>query len=187
MIWNNVAEWTAVVCGLLFLVLTIRENRKGWLLGGISTAIFAFIMFKANLFAEMGLNLFYTLMAIKGWYDWGKPENKMVVSRVSLREGICIFLLIPAACFAMGTLLSRYTEAEFPFVDSFVSTTAVAATWLSIRKKVENWPIWIISNGVAIFLFLEKSLPLTAMLTSVYFILAIAGWITWNKKWKNSL
>ncbi len=184
--WGNAAEWTAVVCGLLFLALTIRENRTGWLFGGISTGIFAFIMFDAKLFADMGLNIFYTLMAVKGWSDWGKPEKKIAVSRISLHEGLFVILLIPATSFVMGSLLSRYTEAEFPFADSFVSTTAIAATWLSIRKKLENWPIWIISNGVAIFLFIQKNLSLTAILTSVYFILAVEGWITWNRKWKNN-
>jgi nicotinamide mononucleotide transporter len=184
--WGKAAEWTAVGCGLLFLFLTIRENRTGWLFGGFSTGIFAFIMFDAKLFAEMGLNIFYTLMAVKGWFDWGKPEKATSISRLSVKEGLFLILFIPTICFTMGTLLDKFMNAESPFTDSFVSATAIAATWLSIRKKLENWPIWIISNGVAIFLFIQKNLSLTAMLTSVYFILAVAGWVTWNRKWKNN-
>jgi nicotinamide mononucleotide transporter len=182
--WNNVAEWTAVCCGLLFLAFTIRENRIGWLFGGISTAIFAFILFQAKLFADSGLNIFYTLMAVKGWYDWGKTEKATSVSRISSKEGLWLIFLIPFFSLMLGALLSRFTEADFPFADSFIAATAIAATRLSIRKKLENWPIWIISNGVAIFVFIHKNLLLTAILTSVYFILAVVGWRTWYIKWK---
>jgi nicotinamide mononucleotide transporter len=185
--WDNGAEWTAVGCGLLFLVFTIRENRIGWIFGGISTAIFAYILFKVKLFADAGLNIFYTLMAVKGWRDWGKPEKATSVSRISSKESLWLICLVSIFPLMLGVLLSRFTKADFPFADSFIAGTAIAATRLSIGKKLENWPVWMISNGVAIFLFIHKNLLLTAALTAIYFILAVAGWTTWYRKWKKNL
>jgi nicotinamide mononucleotide transporter len=177
-------EWPAVTCGILYLTLAIRENRAGWIFGGISTGIYVFIMYDARLFADMLLNIFYTAMAVKGWIDWGKPDNKLPISILTVQNRwIGIFVTLGIAG-AMGYFFRQYTEADYPFADSFVAATAVAATWLSTRKKLENWPVWIISNSTAVILFYVKGLLPTVFLTFIYLTLSVAGWKAWNKQWK---
>lgn len=181
------AEWSAVICGVLYLTLAIRENRTGWIFGGISTGIYVFIMYHSRLFADMLLNIFYTMMAIKGWIYWGKPGQKLSISVLSKKSRILMIVWMLGFTAVLGYFFRTFTRAEYPFTDSFVTSTAVAATWLSARKKLESWPVWIVSNGTAVVLFYVKGLFPTVFLTLIYLTLALAGWITWIKRWRRNL
>ncbi len=182
----SAAEWSAVMCGIAYLLLAIRENRKGWIFGGISTAIYMYVMYESRLFADMLLNSFYTLMAVKGYLEWGKTENTLPISILPNKTRWILAFATLSGAGILGYLFQKFTEADYPFADSFIAATAVTATWLSTQKKMENWAVWIISNSSAILLFYIKGLMPTVFLTLIYLVLAIAGWLTWNKKWRSA-
>jgi nicotinamide mononucleotide transporter len=54
--------------------------------------------------------------------------------------------------------------------------------WLMTKKKVESWIWWIITNITSIPLYFIKGYAFTSFQFIVLLILAIAGFITWNKK-----
>ena len=76
------AAVTAVVLALAYLVLAIRENIACWFAAILSTSIYIVLMYKAGLYMESALQLFYIAMAVYGWYSWKHgegPENKLPV------------------------------------------------------------------------------------------------------------
>ena len=79
------------------------------------------------------------------------------------------------------TVLVNFTDSTVPLADSWVSATALAGMWLLAKRKIENWILLNISNAFAIPLLLYKQLPLYAALTLFLFIIAILGYIDWNK------
>jgi nicotinamide mononucleotide transporter len=56
---------------------------------------------------------------------------------------------------------------------------SVAAQVLQARKNIENWPLWLVVNGVAIASYWTAALAFTAFLYLVYLGLAVAGWRAW--------
>ena len=42
-----------------------------------------------------------------------------------------------------GFLLTRYTDAAFPYIDSLTTWSAIWATFLVARKVLENWWYWL--------------------------------------------
>ena len=65
---------------------------------------------------------------------------------------------------ASGWLLSQYTGAAWPYLDSFTTWGAVLTTWMVARKLLENWLYWIVIDGLSIFLYIDRELYLTAAL-----------------------
>ncbi len=49
------------------------------------------------------------------------------------------------------------------------------------RKNLENWPLWIVANGVAVVSYWRADLAYTAFLFGVYLVLAVVGWREWSR------
>ncbi len=81
-------------------------------------------------------------------------------------------------------VLKNYTDSTVPVLDSLVTAIAFAGTWLLVKHKIENWIVLNISNLIAIPLQWYKGLELTALLTCIYFIVALLGYYRWNKMLK---
>jgi nicotinamide mononucleotide transporter len=57
----------------------------------------------------------------------------------------------------------------------------VLTTWMVTRKVLENWLYWVVIDAVAIYLYIDRELYLTAVLMMVYVVLATAGYFMWRK------
>lgn len=96
-----------------------------------------------------------------------------------------IFLMIMVATVLcagiLGYLASTYSDQQLPYFDAFTTTTAIVATWMMVRKIIQNWLIWIVSNGVAIYLYYAKDHLPMAFLFLVYTVISIYGYLQWRR------
>lgn len=178
-----VLEWLGVSFGVAEVLLA-RAN-KIWLYpcGIISVIISTYIFFHSGLYAESALNLYYLVMSIYGWWWWQKRKEHASppVTRADKTEWFKTVGIVISAFTILYLVLTHFTDSTVPLFDSWVSATAWAGMWLLARRKIENWILLNISNAFAIPLLFYKGLPLYALLTLFLFIIAILGYIDWNK------
>jgi len=74
-----------------------------------------------------------------------------------------------------------YTGAALPWIDSLVATFSLYANYFLMKRKIENWWIWIFVNCVYVGLFIFKGLFISAGLYFILLILAIKGLKEWHK------
>jgi nicotinamide mononucleotide transporter len=74
-------------------------------------------------------------------------------------------------------------NSYLPYTDSFTTAVALVAMILMARKKVENWIYWIITDIVAVPLYVYKGLVFTGFQYFVFLVLAILGLIEWRRKY----
>ena len=67
---NNWLELAGVISGLVCVWLLIKENALTFPVGLIYAFITVVVVARANLFADVLLNLYYVLMNAYGWYYW---------------------------------------------------------------------------------------------------------------------
>lgn len=179
----SLLEWTGVLLAVAEVLLA-KANKIALYPSGIAAVIIStYIFFDAGLYAESVLNLYYLIMSVYGWWWWVKRKDHPAppISRCTKQEwGITIAIV--AVSFALLYLvLSTFTNSAVPVADSWVSATAWAGMWLLAKRKIENWILLNISNAFAIPLLLYKQLPMYAALTLFLFVIAILGYIDWNK------
>ena len=75
----------------------------------------------------------------------------------------------------------RWTDAAMPWRDAGIAAFSVAGQVLQARKKLENWPLWVGVNAVAVASYWKAELAFTAFLYAVYLGLAVAGWRAWRR------
>ena len=78
-------------------------------------------------------------------------------------------------------LFYTYTDASLPYVDSLVAILSLFANYLLLKRKIENWYIWIFVDVIYVMLFLYKGLIVSAILYAILFVIAIKGYLDWRK------
>jgi nicotinamide mononucleotide transporter len=180
-------EAVAVVFGIASVFYSMREHIWVYPTGIVSTLIYVWICLQYKLYADMGINAYYFSMSIFGWYVWTHPKEGQKVLPVTWLKpsgwaiSIGIFL---ASYLTLYLVLSRFTDSDVPYWDSFTTASAFVGMWLMAKKKVENWIAWIITDLVSVPLYFHKGLILTSFQFLFFTILATLGLIAWIKSAK---
>ena len=179
-------ETLAVISGIAYIVLAMRENSLCWYCAFFSTALYVWIFGDVSLYMESALNVYYMGMAVYGWFLWrrgGEQKAGVTIVRWPVSRHLQIVCIILLLSLGSGYLLSEHTNAHRPFVDSFTTWASVLATFMVTKKVLENWLYWILINTISIFLFIERDLDQTAAMFSVYLLLSVLGYMTWQKNY----
>ena len=150
--WVNL-ETLAVVLGIGYLLLAMRESSLCWYCAFLSTALYVWIFGDVSLYMESALNVYYMAMAIYGWLQWqrgGADKSGVNIIRWTARQHILGVAIILAASVTSGYLLSSNTAAKLPYLDSFTTWGSVFTTIMVAQKVLENWLYWIVINSVSI-------------------------------------
>jgi nicotinamide mononucleotide transporter len=183
----TVVEAAAVVLAIGYLVLAIRENRWCWPAGFGSALLYLVVFYEAGLYMQSALQLFYASVAVYGWWAW-KPQPdggvSLTIQRWPLQWHGMAAAAIASLTLGSGWLLVQYSDAALPYMDSFVTWSAVLATWMVARKLLENWYYWLVIDAVSLGLYAAQGLWLTVALFSVYLVLAVVGLWQWRASMK---
>ena len=176
-------EVVAVAAAILYLLLAIRQNIWCWLFAAISTSIYVWLFVDAKLYMESALNLFYLAMAGYGWYTWtsGRSGKELPVCVWPISTHALAILCIGGLAALNGWLLSSFTDAAFPYIDSATTWFAIWATFLVARKVLENWWYWLAIDIVSVFIYWSRGLELTSLLFVVYVIMIPFGLVAWTR------
>ena len=82
--------------------------------------------------------------------------------------------------FVSGELLTRYSQAALPFLDSFTTWGAIVATFMVARKILENWLYWFVIDAVSIWLYINRDLYFTTLLFAAYLVMIVIGYRSWR-------
>ncbi|MCK5169348.1 MAG: nicotinamide mononucleotide transporter, partial [Bacteroidales bacterium] len=191
-ITNNYIELLGLIFGLLYILLSIKQNIWCWPVGFITSALYVYVFFVTKFYADMGLQVYYLMVSVYGWYHWmfgakSKKQDDLKISKTNIKLAIYLFLAASILFIIISYILVNYTDSEIPYWDAFTTAASFVATWMLARKIIEHWIIWIIVDSVSLGLYIYKELYPTVILFAVYTVLAILGYIEWKKELKKKL
>ena len=178
-------EFVAVIFGLLSVWFARKENIWVYPTGIINVLIYVFLCFSAGLYADMGINAFYFLMSVYGWYRWthrDADDQQLPITDLTKKGWLLCLGATLIFYFLIRYVLIRFTDSKVPDFDSFTTALFILGMWLMAIKKIENWIFWIIGDALVIPLFAYKGLAFTGVQYLVFLALAIMGYIEWKKR-----
>lgn len=187
--YSALLEWGVTILGLLYIVLIALEVRFGWVVGVVGSALFVASNIEQHLYMDTVLNSYYVLAGIYGWYMWGKKDHGAMLPVSNIPRKLLVTLLTGCMLLTIGFGygLSRYTDNSLPYLDAGVTILSFLATWMSTRKYIENWIIWLVADPLAIILYYYKGAPLYSGLFAIYSAMALYGFLSWRKHLKHGL
>lgn len=182
---TSLTEWLIFISALLYILLAAVENVWCWLFGIISSALLVYLCFSGHLFLESGLNIFYVIIGIYGWYQWlhgSEHKTELSITFYSVKKNALLAGLGLLIWFPFGFVAHRYSTQVLPYLDAFITSFSIIATWMQAKKIIENWLYWIVLNGLSIMLYSYRGFYLIALLSVVYTLLSVTGYLSWRKK-----
>ena len=181
MIWFEI---TAALITVFSIWLATRENIWYYPTGVVALLMYTWLYYGAKLYAEAFLQIVCLVLMLYGWYEWlhgGERRTELPVTRTprwAWASGIAAGLLVSAATVWVQL---RYTDNPAPYVDSSLMAWSLVAQWMTARKWIENWILWLLINTVSVPLYVTRGLTVTAILYVGLWVLAIVGWREWRR------
>ena len=184
---GNYIELLGAILGIAYIFFSIRQSILTWPVGLLTSILYVWVFFVSKLYADMGLQMYYVLVSIYGWYEWlrGNKSNHsepLKVSRLSVKLGVALSIVSLFLFVLIWYILKNYTDSPVPMADGFATALSIVATWMLARKILEHWLVWIFVDAFSVGLFWYKDLLPTVILFVVYTVMAYIGYREWKQE-----
>ena len=206
-----VLELIAVVFGVASVLLASRTNILVFPIGLVSTAIFVYLLWKWQLFGDMFINAYYTVMSLYGWINWSKNKKNqsiethesnnvriehlhagdvpilsaLAVGTMSFVALIYYFRPVINNGFSFdGAVLGVHLFTWVDYIDMLTTALFLMAMWLMARRKIEHWILWIIADAISVPLYFYKGFTFTALQYVVFTLIAIWAYYEWQRRYR---
>lgn len=201
--------WVGLIASIsntFCVVLVAKRKISNYVWGAVAVAAYGIVAFNFGNTGEWSLNwLYYFPMNIVGWIVWTRKnkagfaaiENKeaqVESNKLSLTQSIVVYGITAACIFCFAKLISFplinrwFYGREYAFgfdkylIDSFTTTSSVAAMILMIKRYREQWILWILIDVMSIILWCYTFDLMMILMWSTLLVNAVYGYIKWRDK-----
>lgn len=177
------------ICGILYTALAGKGRVVCYTFGVIATCCYSYLAYKNQVYGNLLLNIGYYLpMQILGIFEWRKhlKKDKNEIIKTRLSKGVNVFIITGLLLFAIIGLL-KLSNDKSPFLDGITTTLSILGMYLTVKRCIEQWIIWIIVDLLAIIMWVKLSLTnhstySTIIVWSVYLLMGIYFYFQWKKE-----
>lgn len=183
-------ELIAVLLSLVYLGLLIKENILCWLFGISASLLSILLFYRVGLYSESILYTYYVAIGIYGFVLWSKKEKNIQVLNIGELDRKYHYGLIALGlflAFTLGYIFDNFTDATNPYLDASTTLFSFIASYLEARKILSAWLYWIIINTSTLILYADQGLMYYFILTIIYIVFSVLGYLQWKKKMTRSL
>ena len=179
-------ELLASIFTLICVYLTNKRSILSWPVGILGIIFYSIVFFQTKLYADFILQIVFIIQSIFGWINWNKNKvnNIIKVSKLTFTEIVYICIFYTFLSVLTTYLLFNFTNASLPIWDSQLMTLSLIANYLLIKRKLENWILWILVDINYVFMFIYKDLYFSSVLYFILLLIAISGFINWKKNYE---
>jgi len=181
----------SAVCGILYTVLAGKGKISCYFFGLAGSGCYSWLSFHNALYGNLALYiLYYIPMEIAGILKWKKHlkknSNEIVKTKLSNKERLILFVLCFIAS-AIAIYMIKQSGGSSPYMDGITTIFSVTGMYLTVKRCIEQWVIWMIVNGLSFFMWVNLILHgaktfSTAIMWAFYFFAAIYFFIKWKKE-----
>ena len=175
--------------GIVYTVLIGKGKAAAYFFGALGVLFGAILTYKIGLFGNSFLHFFYYFpMMIIGYLNWRKhldSKNEVIKEKLDKKTFLLYILFSFILSFILYLTFIKIGDKS-PLLDSVITVFSLFGMFLTVKRYVEQWIIWIFVDFLLIlmwFLVIKNGEHTIAVLISrvVYLILGIYFY----KKWKN--
>ncbi len=164
--------WLGIVAaatGMLYTVLAGKGKASCFLFGLVNAPVYAWLSYRHGYYGDFALNVYYFVMMFPGlWAWWRHPaqtaEEGIVRTRLTARGRLSLMVVCLAGVLVLWFVL-RLLGGNRPFCDAVTNVLSIAAMWLTVRRALEEWILWIVVDAVEVFMWVRVWLAGDGMLS----------------------
>lgn len=175
-------ETIAAISNIIYVCGAAMHKRWCWYFAFVGSLLYVLVFAQHRLYLEACLQVFYMVVAVQGWYLWSISREKIDgITHLPVKQFMLhVGLLLPSAM-CTAYLFLKFSDAGQPFLDATLTIFSIYATWMAVKKYLQNWLLWILIDSVSVVWFLSRQMYPTAFLFLAYVVMAVAGYVLWSK------
>ena len=180
----EIGEGLAVALNLAYVVLAIFQSVLCWVAGFFGAGLSLLVYLHARLYATAALQVVYMGLMVYGWYEWRRGGDKGGELQVSWTPARWRLGLAGAGALftaGLGFVLQGATDGALPFWDAGATSFSLVAQFMTTRKWLESWLLWIGVDVVYTGMMLSQGHWMLAVQYAAYLVLAVAGFVQWHR------
>lgn len=177
-------EAVGFVLTIVSIWLATKEHIWYYPTGLVALVAYTWVFYEAKLYAESLLQIICFVLMFYGWYEWlhgGANRKALRVTSAPAWAWVGGVISGVAATALTIWIQITFTDNPNPWVDSSLFAWSLVAQWMTARKWIESWILWVVINTVSIPLYFYRDLKLTTVLYVGLWVLAVMGYREWRR------
>ena len=185
-LWLTIINFISAICGIICIFFCAKANISNFLFGTINTIVYAIFLFYQKIYGTFALEvLFYLPINFISWYLWAKHRDKKLTEKtkskkLTLAQNIIVTLVITLGGIFYHMILVKI-GGEVAWLDAFTLSIGIIAVILEMLRYKEQYIWWIITDIIAVAMYIVHFDAVYLTKKSIYLIMAIIGLYNWHK------
>ena len=189
-LWLTLVNFVSAVCGIICIFFCAKANVSNFVFGLVNTIVYAIYLIYYKIYGTFFLEvLFYLPMNVASWINWARHRDKKLTEktmskRLTLTQNIISVLFVGITTFVTYMILKR-CGGTVALLDALTVAIGIVATILELYRFAEQYVWWIITDIIAVTMYIVHFDTVYLTKKTIYLIMAIIGlknWITLNKE-----
>jgi nicotinamide mononucleotide transporter len=180
-------EVVGAVIGLAYLFFEYRASIWTWVFGVLMPIVYVYLFFRNGLYANMSINIYYIVASVYGFVMWrrasGQQSDETIIESCPRRYWLAILLVLALLTAALYLVLSLLHESQYPLLDALSTALSIVMMYMLSRRWYQQWLLCIATEPIMIALGVMTGMYATAVMYSVYMVVAVMGYFKWRRKY----
>lgn len=184
--WLTVINFVSAVCGVVCIFFCAKANIGNYIFGIINTVVYAIYLLYWKIYGTFALEVFYYLPTnIIGWYLWTKHRdqedaNITLSKRLTPVQNGITALFVAATTVVYHAILVAI-GGTVAWLDAATVAIGLVATFLQMKRYREQYVWWLITDVVAVAMYIAHFDAVYLTKKTIYLIMAFIGLVNWVK------
>ncbi len=185
-LWLTLVNFVSAVCGIICIFFCAKANVSNFVFGLVNTIVYAIYLIYYKIYGTFFLEvLFYLPMNIASWINWARHRDKKLTEktmskRLTLTQNIISVVFVGITTFVTYMILKR-CGGTVALLDALTVAIGIVATILELYRFAEQYVWWIITDIIAVTMYIVHFDTVYLTKKTIYLIMAIIGLRNWLK------
>ena len=185
-LWLTIINFISAICGIMCIFFCAKANISNFIFAVVNTFVYAIFLFYHKIYGTFALEvLFYMPINFISWYIWTKHRDDKLLEKtkskkLTLTQNIITTLLIVGGGLIYHIILVKL-GGNVAWLDAFTLSIGIIAVILEMFRFKEQYFWWIITDIIAVAMYIIHFDPVYLTKKTIYLIMAIIGFINWHK------
>ena len=185
-LWLTIINFISAICGIICVFFCAKANISNFAFASVNTIVYAIYLFYHKIFGTFALEvLFYLPINFISWYIWTRHRDKVLIEKTKAKKLSVMQHIIFTTLIIVGGIVYHYILVKIggnvAWLDAFTLSIGIIAVILEMLRYKEQYIWWIITDIIAVAMYIIHFDLVYLTKKSIYLIMAIIGIINWTK------
>lgn len=182
--WLTIVNFVSAICGILCIFLTAKASVSNFPFAVLNTTTYIIYLGYWHIWGTFALELLvYFPINFISWFIWSKHRDEQEGHLTKAKRLPMTINTAIAAAVVVFAVMAHYIlikiNGNVPWLDAFTLSIGIAAIVLEMLRYREQYVLWIITDVIAVAMFIEHFDAVYLTKKTIYLIVAVIGLVNW--------